>query len=239
MASLTSLTQVRSFGASPRTAAAAVRRKFDIETPGTSTGYCMARKRPARARSSTRHREDVLAVEGDRALGDLVLRVAGDRVRQRRLAGAVGAHDGVGLAGPHGEVDALEDLDRLGVGIGLCDIDVQVADFQGGHQFSFLQYGARYAAVSGAALRAGGFEFGFDGGGQAIAQLRDGDLGDDLAEEAADHQSAGLVLGDAAGLQVEQLLIVETSGGTGVSGADDLARSRSPGSAPSRRARHR
>jgi hypothetical protein len=32
---------------------AAVRRKFDIETPGTSTGYCMARNRPARARSST------------------------------------------------------------------------------------------------------------------------------------------------------------------------------------------
>lgn len=32
---------------------AAVRRKFDIETPGTSTGYCIARNSPARARSST------------------------------------------------------------------------------------------------------------------------------------------------------------------------------------------
>ncbi len=53
IAPLTSLTQVRSFGASPRTAVAADRRKLDIETPGTSTGYCMARKRPARARSST------------------------------------------------------------------------------------------------------------------------------------------------------------------------------------------
>ncbi len=31
----------------------AVRRKFETETPGTSTGYCMARKSPARARSST------------------------------------------------------------------------------------------------------------------------------------------------------------------------------------------
>src|SRR3954447_19825894 len=49
----TSLTQVRSFGAWPETAVAAVRRKFDTETPGTSTGYCMARKRPARARAST------------------------------------------------------------------------------------------------------------------------------------------------------------------------------------------
>ena len=62
-----SLTQVRSFGASPRTAVTDVRRKFDTETPGTSTGYCMARNSPARARSSTRHREHVLAVEGDRA----------------------------------------------------------------------------------------------------------------------------------------------------------------------------
>ena len=53
IAPLTSLTQVRSFGASPRTAVAAVRRKFDTETPGTSTGYCIARNRPARARWST------------------------------------------------------------------------------------------------------------------------------------------------------------------------------------------
>ena len=31
----------------------AVRRKLDTETPGTSTGYCIARNSPARARSST------------------------------------------------------------------------------------------------------------------------------------------------------------------------------------------
>ncbi len=49
------------------------------------------------------------------------------------------------------------------------------------------------------------------------------DLGDDLAEEAAHHQAAGLLLGDSAGLQVEQLLVVETAGGAGMSGADDLA----------------
>ncbi len=36
-----------------RTAVTAVRRKFDTDTPGTSTGYCMARNRPARAREST------------------------------------------------------------------------------------------------------------------------------------------------------------------------------------------
>ena len=44
---------MRSFGASPRIAVAAVRRKFATDTPGTSTGYCMARNSPARARSST------------------------------------------------------------------------------------------------------------------------------------------------------------------------------------------
>ena len=53
IACLTSLTQVRSLGASPRTAVAAERRKFEVDTPGTSTGYCMARNSPARARSST------------------------------------------------------------------------------------------------------------------------------------------------------------------------------------------
>ena len=50
---LTSLTQVRSLGASPSRAVFAVRRKFETETPGTSTGYCIARNSPARARSST------------------------------------------------------------------------------------------------------------------------------------------------------------------------------------------
>lgn len=53
IASLTSFTHRRSLGASPRTAVAAVRRKLLTETPGTSTGYCMARKTPALARSST------------------------------------------------------------------------------------------------------------------------------------------------------------------------------------------
>src|SRR6187402_1088120 len=53
IAPLTSLTHVRSLGASPSIAVFAVRRKLETETPGTSTGYCIARKSPARARSST------------------------------------------------------------------------------------------------------------------------------------------------------------------------------------------
>ena len=45
--------QVRTFGATPSRAAFAVRKKLLVETPGTSIGYCMARKSPALARSST------------------------------------------------------------------------------------------------------------------------------------------------------------------------------------------
>ena len=130
MAALTSLTQVRSFGASPSIAVLAVRRKLATETPGTSTGYCIARKSPARARSSTRHRQDVLAVEGHGAARDVVLRVAGDRVGQGRLAGPVRAHDRVHLAGPDGERDPLEDLLRAVLGV---DADVQVLDLERAH----------------------------------------------------------------------------------------------------------
>src|SRR5665647_3195327 len=53
MAARTSLTQCRSGGAWPVIAVLAVRRKLDTLTPGTSTGYCMARNIPARARAST------------------------------------------------------------------------------------------------------------------------------------------------------------------------------------------
>lgn len=53
IAAFISLENSRSFGASPRTAVTAERRKFETDTPGTSTGYCIARNRPARARSST------------------------------------------------------------------------------------------------------------------------------------------------------------------------------------------
>ena len=45
--------QSRIAGASPSIEVLAVRRKFALVTPGTSTGYCIARKRPALARSST------------------------------------------------------------------------------------------------------------------------------------------------------------------------------------------
>ncbi len=53
---------------------------------------------------------EVLAVEEDLALGDLVRRVAHQGIRQRRLARAVRAHDGVHLVRVDREVDALDDL---------------------------------------------------------------------------------------------------------------------------------
>ncbi len=62
---------------------------------------------------------DVLALEADAALGDLVGRVAQDRVRERRLAGPVRAHQRVHLAAADGQVHAAEDLLVL-------DGDVQV-----------------------------------------------------------------------------------------------------------------
>src|SRR5699024_5989682 len=94
------------------------------------------------------HLEHVLAVEGDLAAGDLVLGVAGDRVGEGGLAGAVGAHDGVGLARLDGEVDALEDL--LGALRGL-DGGVEVLDLQDRHVwFSLTRASGGFVTWDGA-----------------------------------------------------------------------------------------
>ena len=68
------------------------------------------------------HLEDVHAVEQDLAVEDLIILLAGDDVGQRRLAGAVGAHDGGDFAVLNGEVETVEDLLVL-------DGDGQVLDF--------------------------------------------------------------------------------------------------------------
>jgi hypothetical protein len=67
---------------------------------------------------------DVDAVDEDLPLGDLVGRVAHQRVGQRRLAGAVRAHDRVLLVQVDGEVDALDDLGAV------LERDVQILDLQ-------------------------------------------------------------------------------------------------------------
>ena len=61
------------------------------------------------------HLEEVLALEQHRAAGHFVFRMAGQRPRQGALAGAVGPHDGVHLAGVHREIDAAEDLFAFGL----------------------------------------------------------------------------------------------------------------------------
>ncbi len=87
-----------------------LRRKFVTVTPGIACGYWKARKSPACARSSAP--ASVMSSPSSRIcpLGDLVGRVAGDRVGERRLARAVRAHDRVHLVRVDREVDALDDL---------------------------------------------------------------------------------------------------------------------------------
>ena len=82
--------------------------------------------RPARARSSGSASVMSSPSKQDLALGDLEARVAHDRVGERRLAGAVGAHERVELAGADVQVDALEDLLVPGG-------DVEVLDLEVGH----------------------------------------------------------------------------------------------------------
>ena len=69
---------------------------------------------------------DVLAVEEDLALGDVEVRVAHDRVGERRLARAVRAHQGVELARADVQVHAAQD------GLLPC-AHVQVADLEVSH----------------------------------------------------------------------------------------------------------
>src|SRR6266508_2589033 len=151
IADLSSAPHVRSLGACPSSAAFAVRKKLATETPGTSTGYCIARNSPGPLVDG--HRQHVLAgdldpvrsavvrrggrimvEEGHRAAGDLVPRVPRDGVGERGLARPVGAHDGVGLPGPHGQVDPGQD--RLALVVGQLDRDLQVTDFQDTHAFT-------------------------------------------------------------------------------------------------------
>ena len=56
------------------------------------------------------HLDEVLAVEEDLALGDLVGRMAHERVGERALAGAVRSHDCVHLARVDRQVDTADDF---------------------------------------------------------------------------------------------------------------------------------
>src|SRR5262249_9181358 len=56
------------------------------------------------------HVEEILALIRDRSAGDGVRGMSGQHLRERALAGAVGAHDGMYLTGVHGESDSAKDL---------------------------------------------------------------------------------------------------------------------------------
>ena len=68
-------------------------------------------------------REQVGAFERHRAARDLVVRLAGQYMGERRLARAVRSHDGVHLARVHGEVQALEDLPAIHRDLKVLDIE--------------------------------------------------------------------------------------------------------------------
>ena len=70
-----------------------------------------------------RHLQQVLTVEQDFAAGDLIARLAGDDVAERRLAGAVRPHDGVDFALVHGERKPVENFTLL-------DTDLQIFDLE-------------------------------------------------------------------------------------------------------------
>ena len=60
-------------------------------------------------------------------------------------------------------------------------------------------------------------------GHQMFGDGRDADLFNKFTKEAAHHKLAGIGFGNAAGFEVEQLLVVEASHRRGMAGTDDVA----------------
>ena len=92
-------------------------------TPG-NLARVLEREEDARARPLVRlHLQDRLPVDEDVALGDRVVRVAGDRLGHRGLAGAVRPHDRMDFSGIDRQGHAFDDF-LVSSG------DVQVLDFE-------------------------------------------------------------------------------------------------------------
>ena len=89
-------------------------------------------------------------------------------------------------------------------------------------QFSLLRAGDAGGVLGGSGV-CRRRELVLDGRGDLVAQVGERDLTDDVGEEAAHDEALGLVLADAARLQVEQLQVVETPCRRSVPGALDLA----------------
>lgn len=60
-------------------------------------------------------------------------------------------------------------------------------------------------------------------GHQMFGDGRDADLFNKFTKEAAHHKLAGIGFGNAAGFEVEQLLVIEASHRRGMAGTDDVA----------------
>ena len=88
-------------------------------------GVLKAQEQPGLAADVGGPRRDVRAFEEQAPRGDLVVGVAEQRVGERRLPRAVGAHEGMDLAGRDREIDAAQDL-------GTRHASVEVVDFEQG-----------------------------------------------------------------------------------------------------------
>ena len=69
---------------------------------------------------------DILSVERDFAAGHRVLGIAHDHVAQRRFAGAVRAHQHVGLSSAHGQVDVVKNDLLIHGGRKACHVEEDV-----------------------------------------------------------------------------------------------------------------
>jgi hypothetical protein len=78
-----------------------------------------------------RHLEQVLAIVQHFTTGDLVRRVSGQHLRQRALARAIGAHDGMHFTGVHGERNALENGLAVNRGVKIVDLKHQSMECDG------------------------------------------------------------------------------------------------------------
>ena len=135
----------------PLRADSAWRRNWITETPGISCGVLEREEHARLGPLVGRPLGDVVAEEVDRAAGDLVFGGPHQRAAERGLAGAVGPHDRVDLTGVDREVEATQDLTRVGLG----GLDVQVVDSkQGGAHSTILRAGPNYSYARSANCRA-------------------------------------------------------------------------------------
>ena len=94
-----------------RTALTAERRKLATVTPGSRVRILECEEEAALCALSSAPMSRTLSPSAeDVAAGDLIGGVTGERVGERGLAGAVGAHDRVHLIRVHRQVDAADDL---------------------------------------------------------------------------------------------------------------------------------